>query len=134
MELIMTIHAYISKQINNVKGNEMSICMIPFTGEAEGSYFNGKVLGEGVDTQKIYNKDNVQLSARYMLEGEDLKGNKCNVFIENNGTSLDNCIPKIVTDSPDLQFLEEANLVANVIPNEHGVDVKIYNNDETGRI
>jgi hypothetical protein len=102
--------------------------MIPFTGTAEGPYFNGTIVEKGVDTQKIYPNGEVKLSARYMLEGEDFNGNKCSVFIENNGESLEKCIPLIITDSADLQFLSEAELTSKVIPNEYGVEVRIYNN------
>ncbi|BCN28893.1 DUF3237 family protein [Anaeromicropila herbilytica] len=126
MELVMTIHVRLSKNIYKVNGDKMNICMLPFTGTAEGMYFNGMVIGEGVDTQKIYPDGKIELSARYMLEGEDFKGNRCSVFVENNGESLEKCIPLIVTDSADLQFLSEAELISNVIPTEIGVDVRIY--------
>lgn len=130
MELIMTVHVILAKDIYSVKGKEMDICMLPFTGSVEGKYFNGKIIGEGVDTQKIDHNGTARLSARYMMEGTDFNGNKCRVFVENNGESLDKCIPMIVTDSEDLQFLSKANLSAVVVPNEQGVDVKIYSASE----
>lgn len=126
MELVMNIHVILSKSTYSVKGKEMDICMLPFTCTAEGPYFNGSILGEGVDTQKINAAGSMKLSARYMMEGTDFKGNNCRVFIENNGESLEKCIPLLITDSTALQFLSEAELVSNVIPNEQGVDVKIY--------
>ncbi|MCM1168030.1 MAG: helix-turn-helix domain-containing protein [Ruminococcus sp.] len=39
--------------------------MLPFTGEAHGKFFNGKILN-GVDTQKINADELCSLSARYM--------------------------------------------------------------------
>ena len=67
----------------SVKGRQMSVVMIPFTGVSEGPYFFGKTLGTGVDTQKIGKDGSFLLSARYMLEGEDCEGNACRIFIEN---------------------------------------------------
>lgn len=126
MELVMTIHVVLTKNIYSVKGKELDICMLPFTGIAEGPYFNGKVLGEGVDTQKIYHDGRVVFSARYMMEGTDFKGNPCRVFVENNGDALEHLVPTVVTDSNDLQFLAEAELSSQVEPIENGVKVSIY--------
>lgn len=125
METVMIINVILSQEHYYLKGKEMGICMLPFTGTAEGPYFKGSILGEGTDTQRIYPDGKMELSARYMMEGTDYKGNSCRVFIENNGSSLDNCIPTIVTDSVDLQFLEEAKLTAIVTPTKQGVEVRI---------
>lgn len=133
MELIMTVHVILSKNVYSVKGKEMDICMLPFTGSVEGKYFNGKIIGEGVDTQKIEHNGTAMLSARYMMEGTDFNGNKCRVFVENNGESLEKCTPMIVTDSADLQFLSNTNLSAVVVTNEQGVDVKIYKSEKTAK-
>lgn len=126
MELVMTVHVVLSKNIYGVKGKEVDICMLPFTGTVEGSYFNGVVLGEGVDTQTIYHDGRVLFSARYMLEGTDLAGNKCRIYIQNNGESLEKLIPTLVTDSEALQFLTECELTSVVTPNEVGVEVCVY--------
>lgn len=126
MELIMTVHVVLSKNINVLKGKEVDICMLPFTGTADGPYFSGTVLGEGVDTQTIFHNGRVLFSARYMLEGTDCAGNKCRIYIENNGDSLDKLVPTIVTDSNALQFLSESDLSSVVTPNDVGVEVKIY--------
>ena len=66
------------------------------------------------------------VGVRYMLEGIDQNGKKCRLFIENDGTSLDNCIPKIYTDREKLAFLESAKLTADVECVENGVFVRIY--------
>lgn len=108
-----------------LEGRNSKVVMIPFSGKATGDYFTGKTVANGVDTQ-ITTADGFTLSARYMLEGTDRSGKSCRMFIENNGTSLDNCIPKIHTDSQELAFLETARLKAEVECVENGVVVKIY--------
>lgn len=123
-ELIVTINVttYDSQMLD---GRNSRVVMIPFSCEAEGNYFNGKSVADGVDTQ-ITSADGFSLSARYMLEGTDRCGKSCRLFIENNGTSLDNCVPKIYTDSDELAFLEKAKLTADVECVENGVVVRIY--------
>ena len=123
-ELIVTINVttYDSQML---EGRNSRVVMIPFSCKAEGNYFNGKSVADGVDTQ-ITSADGFSLSARYMLEGTDRCGKSCRLFIENNGTSLDNCIPKIYTDSDELAFLEKAKLTADVECVENGVVVRIY--------
>ena len=56
----------------------------------------------------------------------DRSGRKCRLFIENNGTGLENCRPKICTDSEELSFLENAELKARVECVENGVIVRIF--------
>ena len=110
----------------SVKGQTMSIVMIPFTGVSEGPYFFGKTLGTGVDTQKIGKDGSFLLSARYMLEGEDCEGNACRIFIENQGNEQEGFVPRIVTDSPLLAPWEEWALSASVEEASGGVTVTIY--------
>ena len=128
MEVMMIINVILAKESLYLKGKEMGICMLPFTGTAEGPYFEGRILGEGIDTQKIYPDGRMELSARYMLEGRDYKGNSCRVFIENNGVALDNCSPTIFTNSEELQFLSDSKLSSIVTPTDQGVEVRIYRN------
>ena len=123
-ELIMTINVT-THEAHTLEGKTSRVVMIPFSAEAEGEYFCGKTVADGVDTQ-LTTRDGFSLSARYMLEGTDRSGNKCRVFIENNGTSLNNCRPKIYTDSKDLAFLQNAELTASVECIENGVVVRIY--------
>ena len=123
-KLIMTINVTTYEPIS-LEGKGSRVVMIPFSAKATGEYFTGETLSVGVDTQ-ITENNAFSLSARYMLEGTDRCGNKCRVFIENNGTSLDNCKPKIYTDSEELSFLENSELVANVECVENGVVVKIF--------
>ncbi len=123
-ELIVTINV-ITYEAQILEGGNSRVVMIPFSGEASGKYFNGKTIVNGIDTQ-INTADGFSLSARYMLEGTDRCGKRCRLFIENNGTSLDNCVPKIYTDSEELTFLESARLSATVECVENGVVVRIY--------
>ena len=114
------------KEAYGVKGQHLDVVMIPFTGTADGPYFRGEIIGTGVDTQKIPHGKNAFLSARYMLEGQDFKGQKCRIFIENQGEDLNCCTPIIVTDSQALSELEDALLKAVVKPVKDGVIVNIY--------
>ena len=110
----------------SVKGRQMSVVMIPFTGVSEGPYFFGKTLGTGVDTQKIGADGSFLLSARYMLEGTDAAGNACRIFIENQGNEKDGFVPRIVTDSPLLQSWAEADLYSTLEGAPGGVTVRIW--------
>ncbi len=123
-DLIMTINVT-TYPPHMLDGTCSKVVMIPFSAEASGKYFNGKTVAYGIDTQ-ITTNERFSLSARYMLEGLDYNGKKCRIFIENNGTSLENCKPKIYTDSEKLLFLENAELTANVECVENGVIVYIY--------
>ena len=109
-----------------VQGKHKGICMIPFTGETSGPWFQGKVIGTGSDTQQVKNGKITQLSASYMLEGVDYAGQKCRVFVENIGTDLENCHPTIVTDSGALSAWEDMSLTERVEGWEDGVKVHIF--------
>lgn len=109
-----------------VKGKMHDVSMLSFTGEVKGKYFNGKIIGTGVDTQYYSKDEHMFLSARYMLEGKDIDGNECRCFIENNGSFDNGFIPKIVTDSPSLAEFEEAELKAEIVTKENGVIVSIF--------
>lgn len=98
-ELLMEIRVRCDGPVS-VKGTEKQIVMIPFTGEASGPYFNGRVVGTGVDTQTIGKDGKAFLSARYMLEGDDAAGSSCRIFVENQGSWETGFTPKVVTDSP----------------------------------
>lgn len=110
----------------SVKGKLQDICMLSFTGEVIGRYFNGKVIGTGVDTQNISKDGRMLLSARYILEGTDIDGKDCRCFIENNGSFDDGFIPEIVTDSPALSEFEGVTLKAEIKTKENGVIVSIF--------
>lgn len=118
------LHIYIDvKGFYEVRGHKGVARMILFEGQAQSEYFQGKVLPGGVDCQKETLMDS-GLSARYILEGTDRDGHNCKIFIENNGPfpedgGMIQTIPKIITDSESLAFLEEAKL-SGVVDDEDG--------------
>lgn len=123
-ELLLTIDVKCLEPLC-VDGNNQKVVMVPFTGVAKGEFFNGEVLGNGVDTQR-YKKDGTSsLSARYMIEGTDYKGEKCRVFIENN-VNGDSWVPTITTDSQNLKEWEDDKLCSTVEGAAEGVTVKIF--------
>ena len=87
-----------------------TVRMLLFDGTCGGPYFNGTILSGGVDTQKGYADGTGTLSARYMIDGTDCEGNACKLFIENNAEFNAPTVPKILTDSPALKWLESAEL------------------------
>ena len=109
-------------EINEVKSDTVIAKMLLFNGECKGEYFNGTIMNGGVDTQMIYADGTGTLSARYIIEGRDCKGNTCRLFIENNakiGEGSNTTVPKIITDSQELKWLESVDLVGR-IENENG--------------
>ncbi|MBE5778128.1 MAG: DUF3237 family protein [Clostridiales bacterium] len=124
MELLLEIEVHLTGAMN-VKGKKQEVVMLPFTGKAGGPYFQGQVMGTGCDTQKI-TPDSFALSARYMLEGKDCEGKPCRIFVENNGHSLEQLTPMLVTDSQALAHWEEIPLKSVVTPTEECVWVRIY--------
>ncbi|HKM35721.1 MAG TPA: DUF3237 family protein [Lachnospiraceae bacterium] len=125
MELILTVDVKVDDAYG-VEGSTRNVFMIDFHGTAQGPYFNGEIIGSGVDTQK-QSKDGVtRLSARYMLEGVDLDNQKCHVFIENNSNDKGGFTPVIVTDSKVLAKWETSELSAEIEPQDGGVIIKIY--------
>ena len=124
-ELILQIQVACESPLS-VKGQQRDIVMIPFGGTASGPYFTGKIIGPGVDTQKIAKGGVPALSARYMLEGTDKAGSACRVFIENEGNWGEGFHPMIVTDSPLLAAWETAPLRATVEGIPGGVLVSVF--------
>ena len=124
-ELLLTIDV-MCQEPYEVQGQELKVVMIPFTGRAYGEYFNGEIIGTGVDTQKFRKGESGQLSARYMLKGKDSAGQDCRIFIENSLKDEEGWHPVIVTDSPLLSEWEQLQLIASVDGKEGGVLVRIY--------
>lgn len=100
--------------------------MLCFSATAEGKYFNGRSLGTGVDTQRGKIGGSLSLSARYMLEGKDIDGLPCRIFIENNGSFEGGFEPRIITDSAALSEFEDRPLKAKIKQADGGVVVSIY--------
>ena len=128
-DLLLEIQVNILESLQ-VKGGARDIVMIPFTGTAGGPWFTGKIIGSGVDTQKIGKDGKAALSARYMLEGTDKNGQNCRIFIENQGSFDSGFTPMITTDSALLSCWETACLYATVEGAPGGVTVRIFQKDE----
>lgn len=113
-----------------VKGSAGCAKMITFDGDVDCDNFRGMILPGGVDTQTIGDDGIIHLSARYILEGEDLTGESCKIFIENNGEVLPDgsikTIPKILTNSNALKYLETEVLNGTVEGVVGGVVIHIY--------
>jgi len=126
---VLTINIHITGA-QEVKGISGEALMISFDGDCDCKLFRGRVLPGGVDTQKQWYGESRSLSARYILEGVDEAGEKCRIFIENNGSiAADGSIvtrPKIITDSRRLAFLEESELAGTVEGIEDGVRIHIF--------
>ncbi|WP_408071803.1 DUF3237 family protein [Butyrivibrio sp. JL13D10] len=130
---VLTIDVKITA-INEVKGKAGTARMILFDGDASSEYFKGTILPGGVDTQKEKPEEGVLLSARYILDGTDYKGNACRIFIENNGSfkgEIDSITkPMVITDSKALEFLETAPLYGSIEGIEGGVKIHIFTEND----
>jgi hypothetical protein len=115
-----------------VKSEKGTALMILFHGDVDCDNFHGKVLPGGVDTQVQYHGEKRTLSARYILEGTDIDGCPCRIFVENEGMieAEDKPIytrPRIITDSIALKYLECAELQGQVCgDNQGGVTIIIF--------
>jgi hypothetical protein len=135
---ILTIDVVIDV-FEEVKGKTGEAAMILFTGSADCDAFKGKILPGGVDTQKEWNGENRNLSARYILEGVDCQGQACRIFIENSGVmdpvkGLEYTVPKILTDSEALAYLEKEELVGTITPTDRGVTIHIFQKENSNNI
>lgn len=127
MNTFLTIKISIT-DIFEVSGGSCSSRMILFKGDAASDFFKGTIMPGAVDTQ-IKSNGITHLSARYTLDGFDSSGNKCRIFIENNGTDNNGVIstsPKLITDSPLLKHFENKTLAGSITSDENGLVVSIY--------
>ncbi len=130
---ILELKVYLDDSLE-VKGRTGQATMVIFHGEVESEWFCGKTLSNSVDTQTIWPGQPWQVSARYILEGTDKDGNPCRMFVENNGGMTDNgegiyTIPRILTDSAALQWLEDADLYGRVEGKEDYISIKIFQDE-----
>lgn len=126
-EKVLLVHITIDK-IVEVKGSTGYVNMVHFSGTSESKYFKGVVLPGGVDAQSQFAGERWCISARYVLEGTDMNGEACHIYIENNGVLEDGVIvtvPRILTDSPSLAWLESAELAGKVVGGEDGIVIEI---------
>ena len=122
--LILTVRVR-TYEAQGLEGPSGTVVMIPFDAQGEGELFRGRTTQRGTDTQ-VTTREGFRFSARYMLEGEDLEGRKCRVYIENRGSSFEACEPRIMTDSPALKHWETAELTGSAEIGGEGVTVRIY--------
>ena len=128
MDEILRVHVTVERG-DKVESTGKTVCMVAFSGTADGPYFQGRILPGGIDTQTYKEGAPAALSARYMLEGVDDRGEPCRLFIENNGTEVDGAmrtVPTIVTDSVSLRWMEDAALRGTVDGTEDGVLIRIW--------
>ena len=125
---VLRIHVRLTVT-QQVQGKMGRAVMLGFTGTCESTVFNGKVLEGGVDTQIQLEGEPLHLSARYMMQGTDLSGTPCSIFIENNGMAEEGgrirTTPRIFTDSDALSYLETAELRGSVSDGDQPGDVDI---------
>ena len=104
MEVLVSIEG---KDVSFLKGPAGEVVMIPFGGTVQGEIFNGVVCPGGVDCQRVNLTGVRHMCARYMLEGTDSAGEKCHIFVDNNGwfngmQSPFQTVPTFMTDSKTL--------------------------------
>ncbi|MBE5921953.1 MAG: DUF3237 family protein [Lachnospiraceae bacterium] len=120
------------QDVTEVKAEDKMVKMISFSGNCNSQYFQGEILPGGIDTQVIQANGKGTLSARYMMRGIDSSKASCCVFVENNGVMAENgeieTIPKIVTDSKELAWLQNAPLHGKLVMEKGALHVKIYVN------
>lgn len=113
-ERYLKLYIYVD-EVNVVKSSKGEARLLLFHGNCDTPYFKGDICPGGVDTQIQPAGELNHLSARYILEGVDMEGKKCKIFIENNGGAepdgeIKETTPSIYTDSECLKFLEEIPL------------------------
>ena len=116
------------ESVTEIHGGGKSICLVCFGGNASSRFFKGTVMPGAADMQIHYTDRPAELSARYILDGVDCENNKCKIFIENNGMENGGEIitkPFIVTDSPALKWLEDADLYGRVISENDNLIIRI---------
>ena len=135
-KLIMEVHVISDgKDVSVLKGPAGEVVMIPFGGTVEGEIFNGVVRPGGADCQRVNLAGVRHMSARYMLEGTDYTGEKCHIFVENNGyfTQLQmpfQTVPTFMTDSKALApYLHQNKFRGEGHPREGGVCIRFFEVD-----
>ena len=110
------------------------VSIIPFYGTVKGKLFNGIVEPWGVDTQ-VKNQIGIRhMSARYMLTGIDSAGEKCHIYVENNGWLTDDrpsrtfrTVPTFMTDSKTLApYLHRNQFEGQGSVEEDGLWIRFY--------
>ena len=132
MEVLVSIEG---KDVSFLKGPGGEVVMIPFGGTVQGEIFNGVVCPGGVDCQRVNLTGVRHMCARYMLEGTDSAGEKCHIFVDNNGwfTGMQSpfqTVPTFMTDSKTLApYLHQNKFRGEGHPREGGVTIKFFEVD-----
>ena len=132
MEVLVSIEG---KDVSFLKGPAGEVVMIPFGGTVQGEIFNGVVCPGGVDCQRVNLTGVRHMCARYMLEGTDSAGEKCHIFVDNNGwfngmQSPFQTVPTFMTDSKTLApSLHQNKFRGEGHPREGGVTIKFFEVD-----
>lgn len=132
MEVLVSIEG---KDVSFLKGPAGEVVMIPFGGTVQGEIFNGVVCPGGVDCQRVNLTGVRHMCARYMLEGTDSAGEKCHIFVDNNGwfngmQSPFQTVPTFITDSKTLApYLHQNKFRGEGHPREGGVTIKFFEVD-----
>ena len=135
-KLIMEVHVVSDgKDVSVLKGPAGEVVMIPFGGTVQGEIFHGVVCPGGVDCQRVNLAGVRHMSARYMLEGTDYTGEKCRIFVENNGYFTEmqmpfQTVPTFITDSKTLApYLHRNKFRGEGHPREGGVCIRFFEVD-----
>ena len=132
MEVLVSIEG---KDVSFLKGPAGEVVMIPFGGTVQGEIFNGVVCPGGVDCQRVNLTGVRHMCARYMLEGTDSAGEKCHIFVDNNGwfngmQSPFQTVPTSMTDIKTLApYLHQNKFRGEGHPREGGVTIKFFEVD-----
>ena len=124
-----------ASQVSNLECKYGAVTMIPFTGKVESDLFTGEILPGACDVQIENPALSRNMCAKYMFAGIDREGNKCMLFVENNGYLapvmrgdpwLPAC-PRFLTDSPVLgEYLCQQRFRSEVQGTDWGVEIRIY--------
>ena len=131
-EPILTIDVTLDESFS-VTGAKQTVNMITFHGSAQSDLFDGVILPGGVDTQHHPKGGAGRLSARYMLDGKDLCGEPCRIYVDNTAHTCDGPMtthPVLTTNSRALAYLESADLEGSLVGTEKGVCITVTEKTE----
>ena len=121
--------------ISHLKATNGTVTMIPFGGSVDSKLFKGEILPGAVDVQVTNAAGIRHMCARYMFEGQDYTGEKCRLFVDNNGyfepdsrnsAPFKTC-PTLMTDSKALApYLEGAHFRAEGHMKDDGLHIMVF--------
>lgn len=119
------------KNSETVDGTTCKVEMQLFEGIAKGDAFEGSTKAGACNSNvtKTFKDGTVTNQARFILEGTDSDGEKCRIYIQDDGIMSDNVLytrPIIFTDSKELEWLEKADIQGRVITDSNGRKIVKY--------